>query len=99
RRRQPSLLPSPTLFRSLMSQPGHRTVLVPVKILEHARLRLLEPEMRQGAGQGRGEPGEVLQPGREEGERAAQPGGTQDGEIRFRSEEHTSELQSRVDLV
>jgi uncharacterized sporulation protein YeaH/YhbH (DUF444 family) len=66
-----------------MSQPGHRTVLVPVKILEHARLRLLEPEVRQGAGQGRGEPGEVLQPGREEGERAAQPGGTQDGEIRF----------------
>ena len=76
-------LPALLAGADLMSQPGHRTVLVPVKILEHARLRLLEPEVRQGAGQGRGEPGEVLQPGREEGERAAQPGGTQDGEIRF----------------
>src|SRR3989454_6739992 len=76
-------LPALLAGADLMSQPGHRTVLVPVKILEHARLRLLEPEVRQGAGQGRGEPGEVLQPGREDGERAAQPGGTQDGEIRF----------------
>src|SRR5207247_532636 len=76
-------LPALLAGADLMSQPGNRTVLVPVKILEHARLRLLEPEVRQGAGQGRGEPGEVLQPGREEGERAAQPGGTQAGERRF----------------
>ncbi len=76
-------LPELLAGADLMSRPGHRTLLVPVKFLEHARLRLLEPDVRQGAGQGRGEPGEVLQPGREEGDPAAQPGGTQDGEIRF----------------
>ena len=76
-------LPALLAGADLMSQPGNRTVLVPVKILEHARLRLLEPEVRQGAGQGRGEPGDVLQPGREEGSEPGQAGGTGDGEIRF----------------
>ena len=76
-------LPELIAGADLMSRPGHRTVLVPVKVLEHARLRLLEPDVRQGAGQGRGEPGEVLQPAREEADRAAHSGGTQDGEIRF----------------
>jgi uncharacterized sporulation protein YeaH/YhbH (DUF444 family) len=76
-------LPELLAGEDLMSRPGHRTVLVPVKFLEHARLRLLEPDVQRGAGQGRGEPGEVLQPGREEAGRAARSGGTQDGEIRF----------------
>jgi uncharacterized sporulation protein YeaH/YhbH (DUF444 family) len=76
-------LPDLLAGEDLMSQPGHKTVLVPVKFLEHSRLRLLEPNSQQGAGQGRGEPGEVLQPGREEGDKAAQSGGTTDGEIRF----------------
>jgi hypothetical protein len=68
----------------LLSAPGgNRTVMVPVKFLEHARFRLAEAASQQGAGQGRGEPGDVLQPGRQEGERAAQSGGTENGEIRF----------------
>ncbi len=68
----------------LLSAPGgNRSVLVPVKFLEHARFRLAEPASQQGAGQGRGEPGDVLQPGRQEGGRAAQSGGTENGEIRF----------------
>jgi uncharacterized protein len=62
---------------------GNRTVAVPVKFLEHARLRLAEPSVQQGAGQGRGEPGDVLQQGREEGAEPGQQGGTGDGEIRF----------------
>jgi uncharacterized protein len=67
----------------LMTQPGNRTVAVPVKFLEHARLRLADPQVHSGAGQGRGEPGDILQPGREAGEPGAQAGGTRDGEIRF----------------
>jgi len=76
-------LPDLLAGADLMSRPGNRTVLVPVKFLEHARLRLADPAVQQGAGQGRGEPGDVLQPGREEGGGGAQAGGTRDGEIRF----------------
>ena len=76
-------LPDLLAGADLMSRPGNRTVLVPVKFLEHARLRLADPAVQQGAGQGRGEPGDVLQPGREEGDQGAQAGGTKDGEIRF----------------
>ncbi len=67
----------------LMTKPGNRTVAVPVKFLEHARFRLADPQVATGAGQGRGEPGDILQPGREEGDQGAQSGGTKDGEIRF----------------
>ena len=76
-------LPDLLAGADLMSRPGNRTVLVPVKFLEHARLRLADAAVGQGAGQGRGEPGDVLQPGREEGDGAQGAGGTRDGEIRF----------------
>ena len=76
-------LPDLLAGADLMSRPGNRTVLVPVKFLEHARLRLADAQVNQGAGQGRGQPGDVLQPGREEGDQGAQAGGTKDGEIRF----------------
>src|SRR5258706_4832503 len=66
----------------LMTQPGNRTVLVPVKFLEHARLRLADAGVQQGAGQGRGEPGQILQPGRDPGA-DSRKGGTGEGEIRF----------------
>src|SRR5262245_62902025 len=52
----------------LMTRPGNRTVAVPVKVLEHSRFRLLDAESQQGAGQGRGQPGDVLQQGREDGD-------------------------------
>src|SRR3954470_376456 len=67
----------------LMTGNGSRTVAVPVKFLEHARLRLSDASTQQGAGQGRGEPGDVLQPGREDGNEPGNQGGTGDGEIRF----------------
>jgi uncharacterized sporulation protein YeaH/YhbH (DUF444 family) len=56
---------------------------VPVKFLEHARFRLLDAQTQQGAGQGKGQPGDVLQPAREEGDAQGRQGGTGSGEIRF----------------
>jgi uncharacterized sporulation protein YeaH/YhbH (DUF444 family) len=76
-------LPELLSSSDLMTGSGSRTVAVPVKFLEHARLRLADAAVQQGAGQGRGEPGDVLQPGREEGSEPGQQGGTGDGEIRF----------------
>ena len=76
-------LPELLASSDLMTGPGSRSVAVPVKFLEHARLRLAEAQVNQGAGQGRGEPGDVLQPGREEGGEQGQAGGTNDGEVRF----------------
>ncbi|TMH27911.1 MAG: DUF444 family protein [Betaproteobacteria bacterium] len=76
-------LPELLASSDLMTRPGNRTVAVPVKFLEHARLRLADAQVQQGAGQGKGEPGDILQPGREEGGEAGQAGGTGDGEIRF----------------
>src|SRR5579859_723837 len=52
----PDLLSGP----DLLSNPSGRTVLVPVKLLEHARFRLRDPRTHTGAGQGKGEPGDVL---------------------------------------
>ena len=66
----------------VISKPTNRSVLVPVKLLEHARLRLLDPAQQQGAGQGKGEAGDVLRPARDEGP-GRQAGGTANGELRF----------------
>jgi len=76
-------LPELLAGADLISRPGNRTVLVPVKFLEHARFRLLEPQTATGAGQGKGQPGDVLQPAREEGDSQGRAGGTGSGEIRF----------------
>jgi uncharacterized sporulation protein YeaH/YhbH (DUF444 family) len=77
-------LPEILSGEDLMTGSGkNRTVMVPVKFLEHSRFRLAEPGSQQGAGQGRGEPGDVLQPGRERGDAQSQSGGTENGEIRF----------------
>ncbi|HWM43587.1 MAG TPA: DUF444 family protein [Burkholderiales bacterium] len=76
-------LPDLLAGADLISRPGNRTVLVPVKFLEHARFRLLESQTQTGAGQGKGQPGDVLQPGREEGDSQGRAGGTGSGEIRF----------------
>jgi uncharacterized sporulation protein YeaH/YhbH (DUF444 family) len=62
-----------------------RTVLVPVKLLEHARFRLRDPESRTGAGQGEGQPGQILRPGQAQPGDAAgdKEGGTGEGEVTF----------------
>src|ERR671931_103918 len=76
-------LPELLANSDLMTRPGNRTVAVPVRFLEHSRLRLADAQVHQGAGQGKGEPGDILQPGREEGDAQGSQGGTGDGEIRF----------------
>ena len=76
-------LPELLAGSDLITRPGNRTVAVPVKMLEHARFRLLDGETQTGVGQGKGQPGDVLQPAREEGDAQGRQGGTGNGEIRF----------------
>lgn len=85
-------LPDLVASEDLITGPGSRTVLVPVKLLEHARLRLADPGVQQGVGQGRGEPGDVLQPGRERGDAKGEEGGTEGGELRFAVELKVDEI-------
>jgi uncharacterized sporulation protein YeaH/YhbH (DUF444 family) len=75
-------LPELLAGADLISRPGNRTVAVPVKFLEHARFRLLDSDTHTGAGQGKGQPGDVLRPAREEDDQRGQAG-TGNGEIRF----------------
>ena len=75
-------LPELLAGADLISRPGNRTVAVPMKFLEHARFRLLDQDTQTGAGQGKGQPGDVLRPAREEGDQRGQAG-TGDGGIRF----------------
>ena len=74
----PNLLSVP----DALTRPGGRTVLVPVRLLEHARFRLRDPETRSGAGQGKGEPGDILRPARSLNEDGS-GGGTESGEFKF----------------
>ena len=63
-----------------------RSVFVPVRLLEHARFRLRDPEARTGAGQGEGQPGQVLRPAQQPqpGDAAGEgEGGTGEGEVTF----------------
>jgi len=85
-------LPELLASSDIMTGPGRRTVAVPVRFLEHSRFRLGDAQVHQGAGQGRGEPGDVLQPGREAGDEAGRAGGTGDGEIRFVVEMKVDEI-------
>ena len=75
-------LPDLLAGSDLITRPN-RTVAVPVKFLEHSRFRLLDAENGQGAGQGKGQPGDVLQPGKEEGSEPGDGGGNGNGEIKF----------------
>jgi uncharacterized protein len=76
-------LPDLLAGEDLLTRPGNRTVLVPVRFLEHSRFRLLDSDVQRGAGQGKGQAGDTLQPGREQGDQEAASGGTRDGEVRF----------------
>ncbi len=69
----------------VLTRAGGRTVLVPVRLLEHARFRLCDRETETGAGQGAGEPGQVLRPARPQagGDAASGRGGTGEGEVKF----------------
>jgi uncharacterized sporulation protein YeaH/YhbH (DUF444 family) len=65
----------------LITNPQNRTVLVPVRFLEHARFRLADTGVQTGVGQGKGEPGQVLRPAQDEP--GADQAGTEGSEVRF----------------
>ena len=77
----PDLIAGP----DLITGPQDRTVQVPVRLLEHARFRLAEPRSATGAGQGDGQPGDVLRPAHaDQGEDGADDGGgNEDGDVRL----------------
>jgi uncharacterized sporulation protein YeaH/YhbH (DUF444 family) len=58
---------------------------VPVRLLEHARFRLGDPDSESGAGQGAGEVGQVLKPGTTPGgdPQSGSQGGSGQGELKF----------------
>src|SRR5215468_2387701 len=45
-----------------ITQPEERTVRVPIRLLDHARFRLAEPQKDRGAGQGGAQTGDTLRP-------------------------------------
>jgi uncharacterized sporulation protein YeaH/YhbH (DUF444 family) len=77
----PNLIAGP----DVLSGPGGGTVLVPVRLAEHARFRLRDPESETGAGQGAGEPGQVLKPGQpQQGEQTSgNEAGSGQGDLQF----------------
>jgi uncharacterized sporulation protein YeaH/YhbH (DUF444 family) len=77
----PDLIAGP----DLITGPQDRTVQVPVRLLEHARFRLAEGRTQTGAGQGKGEPGDVLQNGHQEQDASGDmgEGGNEDGEVKL----------------
>lgn len=79
----------------MITNPTDRTVYVPVKLLEHARFRLAEADVESGAGQGQGEPGQILRPGQDfrpgRGEESAQ-GGSGHGEVQLVLEFQVEEI-------
>lgn len=76
----PDLIAGP----DLITGPQERTVQVPVRLLEHARFKLAEGRSQTGAGQGEGNPGDLLQQGQPEpGAGDAGEGGNQNGEVRL----------------
>ncbi len=64
-----------------ITQPDQRTLHVPVRLLEHARFRLADPQKESGAGQGAARPGDTLRPADagDEQQGAEGEGGHEDG--------------------
>ncbi len=79
----PELIAGP----DLITGPQQRTVQVPVKLLEHARFRLADGRTVTGAGQGDGQPGDVLLPGGPgmpaSGDAGPGDGGNEEGEVKL----------------
>ena len=77
-------LPNMIAGPDVLSGSGGGTVLVPVRLAEHARFRLRDPESETGAGQGAGEPGQVLRPGQpQQGDEKGSEAGSGQGDLQF----------------
>lgn len=76
----PDLIAGP----DLITGPSQRTVQVPVRMLEHARFRLAPGRSEPGAGQGEGQPGDLLLPAQQDMDGDGDSGGgNQDGDVRL----------------
>jgi uncharacterized protein len=77
----PELIAGP----DLITGPQDRSVQVPVRLLEHARFRLAEGRSETGAGQGKGQPGDILTPAQPEEDAGLESGegGSEEGEVRL----------------
>ena len=76
----PNLISGP----DVLTGAGGRTLLVPVRLAEHARFRLRDPESETGAGQGAGDPGQVLRPGQPQpGDDKGSEAGSGQGDLQF----------------
>ena len=75
----PDLLSGP----DLLTRPQDRSVFVPIRMLEHARFRLQETDVHQGAGQGQGDAGATLRPAQWSSAGAGLGGGSGEGEYQF----------------
>jgi uncharacterized sporulation protein YeaH/YhbH (DUF444 family) len=77
----PELIAGP----DLITGPQDRSVHIPVRLLEHARFRLAEGRTETGAGQGKGQPGDVLAPAQPDDDAGTEPGegGSEDGEVKL----------------
>jgi hypothetical protein len=69
----------------ILTKPSNnKTVMVPVKMQQHARFRLRDADTESGAGQGKGEQGDVLRPAdAQDGDPSSGQGGTGEGEYTF----------------
>ncbi|HYH40513.1 MAG TPA: DUF444 family protein [Burkholderiales bacterium] len=77
-------LPNMIAGPDVLSGSGGGTVLVPVRLAEHARFRLRDAESDTGAGQGAGEPGQVLRPGQpQQGDEKGGEAGSGEGDLQF----------------
>lgn len=79
-------LPEIIANADILSRPTDRRVRVPVRLLEHHRFRLRDELDSQGAGQGAGQPGDILRqsrPERGDGDNQGSEGGSGGGEVRF----------------
>ncbi|NML60201.1 DUF444 family protein [Massilia sp. RP-1-19] len=89
----PELIAGP----DLITGPQERTVRIPVRLLEHARFKLADGRSQNGAGQGEGQPGDVLQhalPEPFEGDDGK--GGQEDGDVRLLLEFSIDDLMDWV---
>lgn len=74
----PELIAGP----DLITGPEQRTVQVPVRLLEHARFRLADGRSKSGAGQGEGQPGDLLRPAQPDpAGNGREGGGNNQGEV------------------
>jgi uncharacterized protein len=75
----PELISGP----DVLTQPGNRTVKVPIKFLEHYRFRISDGDTQTGVGQGEGaKPGDVLRPAAPGGQGGG-GAGTGEGGVEF----------------